>query len=516
MMRFTIACCLATAIWSTGCTTDNTVDEPDSSVQVDAEVPDVDGGPGVDGSTTSDGGTTIPPATITPGAADRFLFVGTVLTPTGPMAGEVLVEGVRITCVAASCSTMAGATGATVVRTSGVISPGLVETHNHGLFNIFDEGDWNPGRFYQNHNNWTSDARYGQVVDAKQYINGEGSPVDFTCELDKYAEVKALISGTTSYLLAPGAQEPACYDSVIRTIDTQRNDLGFDRIRTSISVPDMAGAVSVCNSFNAGTTTAYVVHVGEGVDGTALNEFTTLSGRNGGCLLSPHTTIVHGTAFGMPQFMQMAMSGMRLVWSPKSNLFLYDGAAKIDLAIAAGVSVIALGPDWSMGGSINLLDELRTADMVDTMRLGNILTPRRLYDMVTIDAARALSLEAEVGSLAVGKRADIALYAANPADPYTAMLGQRPQTVELVMVDGRVLYGDRALKAAGPAAPGCEDIDICGVPKFLCIAESSTLNKLDQTFAQVVSTLNTAMQAYDAMFPAQAPMFPLAPLTKCN
>ena len=516
MMRFTLVCCLAAAIWSTGCTTDNTVDEPDSSVQIDAEVPDVDGGPGLDGSTTSDGGTTIPPATITPGAADRFLFVGTVLTPTGPMAGEVLVEGVRITCVAASCSGMAGATGATVVRTSGVISPGLVETHNHGLFNIFDESDWNPGRFYQNHNNWTSDARYGQVVDAKQYINGEGSPVDFTCELDKYAEVKALISGTTSYLLAPGAQEPACYDSVIRTIDTQRNDLGFDRIRTSISVPDMAGAVSVCNSFNAGTTTAYVVHVGEGVDGTALNEFTTLSGRNGGCLLSPHTTIVHGTAFGMPQFMQMAMSGMRLVWSPKSNLFLYDGAAKIDLAIAAGVSVIALGPDWSMGGSINLLDELRTADMVDTMRLGNILTPRRLYDMVTIDAARALSLEAEVGSLAVGKRADIALYAANPADPYTAMLGQRPQTVELVMVDGRVLYGDRALKAAGPAAPGCEDIDICGVPKFLCIAESSTLNKLDQTFAQVVSTLNTAMQAYDAMFPAQAPMFPLAPLTRGN
>ncbi|MCC6994500.1 MAG: amidohydrolase family protein [Deltaproteobacteria bacterium] len=515
-MRFTIACCLAAALGATGCTTDNTGDEPDSSLQVDADVPDVDGGPGTDGSVSSDGGTSIPPATITPGAADRFLFVGTVLTPTGPMAGEVLVEGVRITCVAASCSAMPGATGATVVRTSGVISPGLVETHNHGLFNIFDEADWNPGRFYQNHNNWTSDTRYGQVVDAKQYLNGEGSPVDFTCELDKYAEVKALISGTTSYLLAPGAQEPACYDSVIRTIDTQRNDLGFDRIRTSISVPDNAGAVSVCNGFTAGTTTSYVVHVGEGVDGTALNEFATLSGRNGGCLLSPHTTIVHGTAFGMPQFTQMAMSGMRLVWSPKSNLFLYDGAAKLDLAIAAGVSVIALGPDWSLGGSINLLDELRTADMVDTMRLGNILTPRRLYDMVTIDAARALSLEAEVGSLAVGKRADIALYAADPADPYTAMLGQRPQTVELVMVDGRVLYGDRALKAAGPAAPGCEDIDICGVPKFLCIAETSTLNKLNQTFAEVVTALNGAMQAYDAMFPAQAPMFPLAPLTRCN
>ncbi len=42
------------------------------------------------------------------------------------------------------------------------------------------------------------------------------------------------------------------------------------------------------------------------------------------------------------------------------------------------------------------------------------------------------------------------------------------------MVDGRVLYGDDALKAAGPATPGCEPLDVCGVQKFLCLAEDST------------------------------------------
>jgi hypothetical protein len=458
-----------------------------------------------------------PPAAITPGAEDRILLTGTVVGPGGPFEGEVLVEGNLIACAAASCAALPGAAGATLVATNGIILPGLIDAHNHGLFNIFDESDWNPAQLYGDHNDWTSDARYQETVDAKQYLGGEsGSPEDYRCEMDKYAEVKALIAATTSFLAAPGTAR-SCYASVVRTIDTPQNDLGADRIQTSISVPSASAAQSVCNNFASGATDAYVVHVAEGINQTALNEFASLAGRAGGCLLSPKTTIVHGTALGAAEFATMAAHGMRLVWSPRSNVDLYGETARIDLAIQAGVGVIAVAPDWTLNGSANMLDELRFADAVDASRLGDILTPRRLFDMATIDAARALAVDALLGSIEPGKRADLAVIGGWRGDPYAALLLARPADVRLVLVDGRALYGDAQLVEAGPSAPGCENVAICGAPKFLCVAETSTLNKLDQTFGQIQQILAAALADYDAdvIGGTAAPFSPLAPLTEC-
>lgn len=456
---------------------------------------------------------------VTPGAADRVLLRGTLLLPGGPMYGELLIEGTHIRCVAASCSEQPAAQGATVVQTAGIIAPGLIDAHNHGLFNLFDEGDWNPGRFYSNHNSWTTDTRYKQVVDAKQYLNSEGtSPVDLRCEIDKYAELKGLVAGTTSFLLAPGAVTLACYQSLARTIDTAQNDLGQDLLRTSISVPNESTAMSTCASFTAGTTSAYVVHVGEGIDQTARNEFATLESRAGGCLLAPQTAIVHGTAFGAPEFMKMGATGMKLVWSPKSNLFLYNDTTRIDLAIAGGVQTIALAPDWSLGGSVNLLDELRVAYGLGQTRFAGLLPPRRLFEMVTIEPARVLGVDKLIGSLEVGKRADVILLSGDAGQPYEALIQARPSTIDLVMVDGRVLYGAPDLRATAPATPACDEIEVCGAARFVCVAEASTANKLNQTFGDVKGAIVSGLSAYDAMVATLgiAPFSPLAPLAKCQ
>lgn len=333
------------------------------------------------------------------------------------------MEGNLITCVGPSCSAEPGAAGATVIVTNGIVLPGMIDAHNHGLFNIFDETDWTPLQFFGDHNDWTAEQRYQQMVDAKQYLGGEGgSPVDYRCEMDKVAEIKALIAGTTSFLLAPGTTR-SCYASLIRTIDTPQNDLPADRIQTSISIPSNTTAQSVCNNFAAGTTDAYVVHVAEGINQTALNEFASLASRAGGCLLSPKTTIVHGAALGLPEFDTMAAHGMRLV------------------------AVI--------GGS--------------------------------------------------------------PADPYGSLLAAVPAAVRLVLVDGRALYGDVQLAAAGPSSPGCEVISLCGAGKFLCVAETSTADKLNQTYAQIGSILEAVLSDYDAnvLGGTSPPFSPLAPLTSC-
>jgi 5-methylthioadenosine/S-adenosylhomocysteine deaminase len=451
---------------------------------------------------------------VTPGDSTRILLKGVVVRPSGPIDGEVLVTGNAISCAAATCA----AVGATIIDTKGIILPGLIDAHNHAAFSMFDESDWVPAKTYKNHNQWpATDPGYKRVMAAKKHLE---TAAVLPCEMDKYGEIRALMAGTTSVLLAPKGSVRSCFASLARTIDTQFNDLtGDDTIQTSISVPANDAAQRVCTAINAGKIHSYVVHVGEGIDETSRKEFDTLAGRAAGCLLRPETTIIHGTAFGKPEFERMATHGMALVWSPKSNVFLYKrddgkpGTTDIGAALDAGVKTIALGPDWALGGSINLLDELRVADQLARGQAWSLVTPERLFRMVTIDAAKALGVASVLGSIEPGKRADLMVLAAT-GDPFAALLNATTKDMRLVMVNGKVLFGDQSLSAAA-AFPPCDVISVCGGQKFLCVAEpvGTTAEKLRQKLGDITSALENALTAYDASLPAGARRFmPLAPL----
>jgi cytosine/adenosine deaminase-related metal-dependent hydrolase len=451
----------------------------------------------------------------------KYLLKGTILVPSGPLVGELLVDGNTITCVAASCSGAPGAAGATVVDTNGVIAPGLIDGHNHILFNIFDADDWTPMQAYGNSGQWPNEDRYGAMVDTKQWLEGQGnSPVELECELDKYGETKALIAGTTSVQASAGSN--SCYASVARTIDTSSNGLPDDNMQTSTLFPSTSSADGVCANFADGDTTAYVIHVAEGVDLTARNQFDTLETIStvDGCLYDAKTTIIHGTALDPTRLAEMGQIGMGLVWSPQSNVFLYGAntdltkTTDIPTALAEGITV-AIAPDWSLGGSQNMLDELRFADVVDNAEWGDILTPRELFEMGTINAAEVLAVDQYLGSIVVGKRADLAVYLPLEADPYETILAATPRDVTMVFVDGRLLYGDADLSGIAPSNAITEDLDVCCRAKFLGIGITGGANKLNQTFAEIQTILSDELAAYDALDFSEWDFWPLTPVVKC-
>jgi cytosine/adenosine deaminase-related metal-dependent hydrolase len=457
------------------------------------------------------------PMTVAAGGSNqRVLLRGTVVTPDGVIDGEVLVDGDTISCVAPSCARSGGYARARIVETRGIILPGLIDTHNHVPFNIFDESDWAPARIYENRSQWPLEPSYDAMRSAKQYVNGEdGSPVDYSCELNKYGEVKALIAGTTSVVTASGPSNQACYGSLARTIDQAQNGLPADKIALATFLPNTANADSVCAAIENDVVDAYVVHVAEGIDQASRDEFYTLGSvsTNGGCLYAPETAIVHGVALGDPELTTMAEAGMSLVWSPHSNIVLYGATTDIPLARARGINV-ALAPDWSLTGSQNLLDELRFANRVDDTHWGNQLSAEDLFEMATSRAAAALGLQDVLGVIAPGHKADLTVITGDPCAPYDALLSATPANVRLVMVGGVALYGDAALSALGPTSPGCEPLAVCGVAKFLCAATTVTTDKLGQTFAVVQATLGDALADYDA---ANATSFsPIAPIVKCQ
>ncbi|MGE5187364.1 MAG: amidohydrolase family protein [Acidobacteriota bacterium] len=482
-----------------------------------------------DASLPSDDGGGVP--TIIVGAADRFVLRGTLVTPEVVLDGELLVEGDTITCVdtVAACEAMPGAAGATIIETQGIIAPGLIDTHNHILFDIFDDDDWSPAQLYQDHAQWPAESRYQAMLDVKQCLvdDAQGKPAwcantpygtssgSLRCEVDKFGELKGLVAGTTSIVGLAGTTS-ACFSSLARSIDASENGLGQDKIQTSALFPPSSPS-TVCQNFASGKTDAYLIHVGEGTDAAALGEYDQLGTITTppGCLYAPQTAITHGTAFTATQFMAMAQAGMKLVWSPRSNVSLYGTTTDIPSALDAGLT-IAIAPDWSMGGSQNLLDELRFADDWDNSHWSDRLNARDLVTMATSNAARVLALDGKLGSLQAGHLADVAVFAGDRTKPYDAIVAARPADVRLVMVGGNVLYGDLVLQAAGPVAPGCEPIDICGAQKFVCVATPATTDKLDQTYAQIVAALAQGLSDGDAQTPGDGYSFsPLTPLVKC-
>jgi cysteine-rich repeat protein len=466
-----------------------------------------------------------PAQIVSAGTSQNVILRGCIVTPTVSFTGEVLVVGDSLACVAADCSAAAGAATATVVNTHGIVLPGLVDAHNHISFDIFDETDWSPQQTYTNHNQWPSEARYGAMVDAKQYLSGEASsPVDLACEMNKYGELKGLIAGTTSIVGAANPANRACYGSLPRTIDQSPNDLAQDKVQLATLFPTTASANAVCANIADDSTDAFLVHIGEGVDASALNEFQALSTitTTDGCLYATETAIVEGTALGSAEFDTMAANGMSLIWSPRSNVFLYGGGSdltkttNIPLARSKGIHV-AIGPNWSLGGSQNLLDELRFANKVDDTVWGDVLTDKDLVSMATENGAEALGLSATLGSLAAGRKADLFVIGGNTAYPWNAVLTARPSDVRLVMVNGVALYGDHEVEALGPASPGCEALDVCGTPKFVCVAENggTASNKLGQTFTQIATALSTELASYDALNLTQWKFAPVTPLVRC-
>ncbi|HEY2149775.1 MAG TPA: amidohydrolase family protein [Vicinamibacterales bacterium] len=179
----------------------------------------------------------------------------------------------------------------------------------------------------------------------------------------------------------------------------------------------------------------FVVHLAEGVDGTARGELPRLESI--GCLAG-NTVIVHGIAIDGNGWRRAARAGAGLVWCPSSNDFLFGQTAMVrellDLDSQERCHV-ALGTDSRVTGERDLLDEMRVA-----RRLLDI-SPSELLYMVTT-AAAALLRQPRAGRLAYGVPADLIVVPALAADPASAVLEAERRDLRLVVVGGRPLVGD--------------------------------------------------------------------------
>jgi large repetitive protein len=399
------------------------------------------------------------------------LIVGTILAPnTIYRGGEVLVDASGdITCVGCDCA--AQAPGATVIRCpQGVVSPGLINTHDHITF-VHNFPYTDTGERYEHRHDWrrgandhteinaaggatSNEIRFGElrfVMGGATSVNGSGSASGFMRNLDRSAQ-EGLGQPQVNYSTFP------------------LGDGNGTQLETGCNYPDIETGSSIAGD------DAYTPHVSEGIDAYSLNEFicTASSADGGQDLLEPQSAYIHGVGLHPLQYAQMATEGTSLIWSPRSNITLYGDTAQITVAARVGVK-IALGTDWIPTGSMNMQRELKCADDFNNIYLNGFFDDRELWRMVTLYAAEVLAVDDAIGSLQAGLVADIAIFDGSTNSDHRAVIDAQPQEVALVIRGGDVLYGDDAL-VTELAAGSCDALDVCSVAKRVCVESEIGMN----------------------------------------
>jgi 5-methylthioadenosine/S-adenosylhomocysteine deaminase len=179
-----------------------------------------------------------------------------------------------------------------------------------------------------------------------------------------------------------------------------------------------------------------------------------------GCFGVP-VVAAHGIYLDAADQRLLREGGVAVAHNPGSNLKLANGIAPVQELLANGINV-SLGTDGAASNNnLNLFEEMHLAALLQKWlrRDAEALPARQALRMATINGAKALGLEAQIGSLEVGKQADVVLVdAAQPHlaprhDPI-ALLVYSAQAADVctVLVNGRILLEERQFSTLdGPA-----------------------------------------------------------------
>ena len=205
-------------------------------------------------------------------------------------------------------------------------------------------------------------------------------------------------------------------------------------------------------------------HCGAGTPWLSIREFRDVTG--GGDVdylerlgaLSDRWVLIHNIWLTQREIGSVARAGASCVTCPVSNAYSSDGIAPVKDLIAAGVN-LALGSDGAyVNCSVDMVEQMKFAALIQnvTHMDPTLMSAERVLEMATINGARAVGLEHEIGSLEPGKRADIAVFDLDRAHvtvanrPVSALVFSAHGTdVDTVLVNGEVVLRGGELRFVG-------------------------------------------------------------------
>ena len=389
-----------------------------------------------------------------------------------------------------------------VVASGGTIYPGLIELHNHLSYNALPL--WSPvPRRFEHRGQWPDHPDYRKLISGPMTVVGQyrdaAGQAALLAPLVRYVECKCLLGGVTTsqgVMLNSNAGIQRFYRGVVRNVE-QTDDPALSEAQGRIADVDAKDARSFLSRL-AKEDSCYLLHLSEGVtpdgrtDSIARRHFLALQVAPGEWALNDRFAGIHAAGLLAEDYEVLARHGGAMVWSPLSNLLLYGATARVDAARAAGVR-IGLGSDWSPSGSKNLLGELKVAWLYSQHILDGLLSARDLVAMATRDAAAILKWQQSLGSIEIGKRADLLVVDGASGDPYEMLIKAKETDIRLLMINGIGRYGFPALMGAVGGAG--ESVYVGGRRRSLFLEQTTGDSDVaNVSLAQARSALRSAFK----------------------
>ena len=170
--------------------------------------------------------------------------------------------------------------------------------------------------------------------------------------------------------------------------------------------------------------------------------------------LNPRTWFAHFIHLNQEDLAKAGRAGVGMSYCPSSNMRLGSGIAPIGPLQTAGVRT-SIGIDGSASNDMNnMVLELRNGLLLQRLRYGaEAMTPRQILSMATQQGAAVLGRSQDIGSLEIGKAADLVMFrldtlelAGGLDDPLGALLLCDVKQADFCMVNGEILIRNSELQ----------------------------------------------------------------------
>jgi cytosine/adenosine deaminase-related metal-dependent hydrolase len=348
-----------------------------------------------------------------------------------------LANGVVVSPGKKPCTGSLGVNGGKIVSPGNVnkidlkenyfVYPSLINTHDHLQGNYRPPVGPKKGSFYLTWLPWDNDLKASDTFKERSQLTRE--------DLYALSGYKCLFSGVTTV----NDHFPHKLNSLILPTLPVRAILEYGLAHECSSYDLKWGdGIEIEHERAVKNKWPFITHLCEGFDSESMHGIDALEKMN---ILDKHCLLVHCIAFSDEDIRKVAKAEASVSWCGFSNMFMFNVTCKIRKMINAGVNV-TIGTDSSATGSANLLDEIKFDRQLYRKFYGEDLPAKKIFEMVTINAAKAFWMQDRVGSLEEGKLGDILVMKAKKDDPYENLVNAEMKDIELLTLAGTPIYGE--------------------------------------------------------------------------
>jgi 5-methylthioadenosine/S-adenosylhomocysteine deaminase len=391
--------------------------------------------------------------------------------------GAVAINGGRIVAVGTRAEVDAKYSARQTLDAAGkVVIPGLINTHTHipmtlfrGLADDLDLQEWlTKYIFPAEAKNVTEDfVRTGTQLGLAEMIRGGTTTYcdmyyfeDAIADETQKAGVRGLLGETViDFQVADNKTNAEAMAYVERFVKKwQGNALIVPAIAPHAPYTVSEEHLKAVRAFSDRTGAPVVIHVAE-----TRKEVEDIEKEHGARpvaylarigFLNNRTIAAHVVWANAEELALLKQLGVGVAHNPQSNMKLASGVAPVPQMLSMDVAV-GLGTDGAASNNdLNMWEEMDTAAKLHKVSTGDpkVVSAQQAFEMATIRGARALHLESQIGSLEVGKRADLVLVDLDDLSQtplyniYSHLVyATKADDVRTVIIEGRVVMLDKRL-----------------------------------------------------------------------